>query len=672
MENRQKKENLIELIKKFKNKCPECGKLFLGALIEGSTEVGAYPVYVGISSYPLFCGKCPECAKKCYDNLYKYIEENNKAPCVDYMVDDVTGDDIEEYIDDIKYELDCCIYLDENYQMDQLAWGNPNVHGGELIDLLGFFEDEIIRSIAENEYKRKQMLIEKLEGDHKIQNYEKLFEFLKDEDPRIRIKIIEVLGNKDDPQILEKLIEFLIDKDPSVRKKTIEVLGNKDDPQILEKLIEFLKDKDPSIREKAIEVLGNKDDSLILQNSIILLKDESNYVRNKVIEILKNTKNSQVIQKLFELLKSEDKKISKNIEVILERNNSSEVIDKLIEMLKSENYEVWGQALEILSKKRAIKYLIDNLNNVINLIYDKFNIEESAQVKNFINILKIDKSTSLKYLVEKYKNETSDNQLIILDCIEKIGNERDIKEIIEELQIYDELITILKNKEYEKKKRTLAIKVLKNYISERDVLKFFIEILMDKQENDDVIKEIEEALRKFICFNVENLRYILNYLIDGYHTFDNRLKRKMCQLLLYYEKEYLRNKNFEQEKEILEILIDIINEIERKIVPQEESSEILLKNQENVNEIYKKIVEEIIEDFPFNYLLRILAEIRRKIGREKYIKMVLTKFNYKIQNKFKHEFFSKSFYRYVENFGNLEINSDIRAVIDEIRRDLII
>lgn len=40
MGNKQKRENIINLIKKFNNTCSECGKLFLGALIEGSTEVG--------------------------------------------------------------------------------------------------------------------------------------------------------------------------------------------------------------------------------------------------------------------------------------------------------------------------------------------------------------------------------------------------------------------------------------------------------------------------------------------------------------------------------------------------------------------------------------------------------------------------------------------------------
>ncbi|MBA7654047.1 hypothetical protein ES703_61921 [subsurface metagenome] len=35
MENKPKIENLVRLIRNFNNKCSECRKIFLGALIEG-------------------------------------------------------------------------------------------------------------------------------------------------------------------------------------------------------------------------------------------------------------------------------------------------------------------------------------------------------------------------------------------------------------------------------------------------------------------------------------------------------------------------------------------------------------------------------------------------------------------------------------------------------------
>ncbi|MGQ4876395.1 MAG: hypothetical protein ACP6IY_20215 [Promethearchaeia archaeon] len=151
MEINDIKERLIELIREYDNKCPECGKVFLGACILGSTETGSYPVYIEVESYPLKCGKCPECAKKCNANFIEYIKKYRKYPCnnenieidfADYYEDedDNLEDYVNRYIDEnkqcLKRELDCQIFCDEDYQMNSIANGNPSINGGILIDLL--------------------------------------------------------------------------------------------------------------------------------------------------------------------------------------------------------------------------------------------------------------------------------------------------------------------------------------------------------------------------------------------------------------------------------------------------------------------------------------------------------------------------------------------------------
>lgn len=133
-EIKKRKKNLIKQIKKFDNKCVVCGKLFLGAMLYGSTEVGAYPVDFGVTSYPLSCGKCPECVKECYENLNEFIEIDHKVPCEDIKLD------VTDEFEDIKYDLDCWVYLEENFQIDQLHAGNSNINGYELIDLFDIFD----------------------------------------------------------------------------------------------------------------------------------------------------------------------------------------------------------------------------------------------------------------------------------------------------------------------------------------------------------------------------------------------------------------------------------------------------------------------------------------------------------------------------------------------------
>jgi len=163
MENNEIKKNLIELIKKFDNRCTDCGKIFLGVAINGSTETGNYPIDVGLNSYSLSCGKCPDCAEKCYEGLHEYVRENGKVPCDDYTIyeffeiknrlQEFTDEEIDEFINESKFEIECCKYVDEDYQHDSLANGNPNIDGGVLVDLFKFFKDELQKVLSDKEDK---------------------------------------------------------------------------------------------------------------------------------------------------------------------------------------------------------------------------------------------------------------------------------------------------------------------------------------------------------------------------------------------------------------------------------------------------------------------------------------------------------------------------------------
>lgn len=652
MENEQQRENLINLIKNFNNSCSECGKLFLGALLEGSTEVGTYPVYVGISSYPLSCGKCPGCAQECYNDLDKYLELHNKAPCLDYE-----EEGLEKH--EILGELDCWMYLEANFQTEQLAAGNPNVEGGELIDLFDLIEEEIIYIKKEKDYTRKQQLLKNLGEDARNQSSESLIEFLEDEDLRIRMEAISILGNNDNLQINEKLLLLLKDENPSIRIKVIEILGKKDDPQIIEKLVDLLKDSNSGVREKLIEILGEQNNPQILQDILDLINDDSHSVRRKVIEVFSRIDNSQVFQKVFDQLKNENQEISKAIEDILKRNSSQNVIEKLIEMLKSDNDKDWVKALEILSNKRRSNYLIEKLNVLLDNIFDRLNFEDVAQIKYLTTILNIDKSGSLMYLIEKYNNKPQKIRLKILDFIGKISDKNVIREFIQELQIYDELIAILKDQNSENNLRILVINLLKNLDSNTKVMNVFITVMISDQESDFVISYIKKVFGELILFKVDNLNYFLNYFIDNYEVFDDKQKRLMYEVLLNYEKEFIRNKDYKKKTEVIEVLSKLLRETEAKIQIKESLSEnsLILKK---IKKILNKTIERIIDDFSLNYLIPLFTFLKRRINGREYKEM-----RYKFLQKIK-QAVVKSPMKYIRS---LEMSDDLKPAFYDIMRD---
>lgn len=166
-------------------KCPNCGKRFLGCAIDvdNSNPSGTHPgpVNIKIYFYPLSCGKCPECAKKCfagnvehkdqldlnYEILLEYVKKNSKIPCEEKTILEFynmkadkakkfTEEEIKGFIDSMMESVDCCAYLDKfhflpewdteykgrNYEPQ--PWDErKDFLGGKLVNLFDLIENEI-------------------------------------------------------------------------------------------------------------------------------------------------------------------------------------------------------------------------------------------------------------------------------------------------------------------------------------------------------------------------------------------------------------------------------------------------------------------------------------------------------------------------------------------------
>ncbi|MBA7654046.1 hypothetical protein ES703_61920 [subsurface metagenome] len=74
--------------------------------------------------------------------MENYLEQHNKAPCLDYEEEALSKSDI-------LGELDCWLYLDEDRYLGDLTI----ITEGELIDLFDYIEEEINKINAEKENK---------------------------------------------------------------------------------------------------------------------------------------------------------------------------------------------------------------------------------------------------------------------------------------------------------------------------------------------------------------------------------------------------------------------------------------------------------------------------------------------------------------------------------------
>lgn len=136
------KQKTKKILEKAVKVCSDCGKEFLGIAIDGGVD----PAHTWIATsetllYPLKCGKCPDCAEKCFNKIVgfstKNIKEedyNNtiKIPCENEFW---TSEEWWEY----KWGVDCYSYF--HYYTDlSMIEGVDETGATYLLDLLELFE----------------------------------------------------------------------------------------------------------------------------------------------------------------------------------------------------------------------------------------------------------------------------------------------------------------------------------------------------------------------------------------------------------------------------------------------------------------------------------------------------------------------------------------------------
>ena len=103
-ENKEKRKAWINFMKNYGVKCPDCGKLFYGEILYGTYKQVVDPLDIDLYGY-LNCGKCPECAKKCYDRCDEILERDRKLPCLDDNLDEKFDGDTYDFFFELRSKI---------------------------------------------------------------------------------------------------------------------------------------------------------------------------------------------------------------------------------------------------------------------------------------------------------------------------------------------------------------------------------------------------------------------------------------------------------------------------------------------------------------------------------------------------------------------------------------
>jgi len=200
---------------------------------------------------------------------------------------------------------------------------------------------------------------------------ERLIELLKDKDSKVRMSVVDVLGDIDSDNTVESLISLLKVKDRDVRWNVVYALGRIGSDRAIELLVPLLKDKDRDVCWDAAHALGYIGSDKAIVQLTSLLKDRNSIVRRAAASSLGETGSVEAVESLITLLKDKNSFVRWDAANALGMIGSDRAIEPLIPLLKDKDEDVQSRAAGALGRigsDRAIELLVPLLKDKDSLV----------------------------------------------------------------------------------------------------------------------------------------------------------------------------------------------------------------------------------------------------------------------------------------------------------------
>ncbi|MBN1356300.1 PilT/PilU family type 4a pilus ATPase [bacterium] len=263
--------------------------------------------------------------------------------------------------------------------------------GNILVEIAGHHSIDVLKQIiAEKPLNDKIHALDLLSNPRymklrKRKALEAAFEFIGNDDPAIRLKVIEIIsrhGERHDMPILigllkkeekrnlqavvealgrignadciPELVPLLESRHTGIKMAVIGTLGMFQDERSIEPLIEVLRDKNLLIRQKTVEVLGNlgrSENVRIGRLLVAMMKDRDVNVRRSIIEVIRIIGDrEQIWWKLIRYLRDEDWWVRERVTEVLAEIGGPQILDPIVSLLDDPYEVVRRYAIEVLMK----------------------------------------------------------------------------------------------------------------------------------------------------------------------------------------------------------------------------------------------------------------------------------------------------------------------------------
>lgn len=189
--------------------------------------------------------------------------------------------------------------------------------------------------------------------DGRVTGKGKLFEYLRSDNPLIRLRAVEVIGRIQDPQDVTHLTPMLRDPDPRVVRETVFALGQIDSEEAIPALVKASDTAMPDMHPLYAEAFGKIGGEDAVVELMEMLHSFQGSVRAGAAISMANIDDPSATNALLVSIHDNDAKVTWRAIYALEKANTKRVWESVIPFLRNEDPTVRSYAARTLGKQKV-------------------------------------------------------------------------------------------------------------------------------------------------------------------------------------------------------------------------------------------------------------------------------------------------------------------------------
>jgi HEAT repeat protein/cyclophilin family peptidyl-prolyl cis-trans isomerase len=202
--------------------------------------------------------------------------------------------------------------------------------------------------------------------DGRVTGNGKLFDYLRSDNPMVRLRAVEIVGRIQDPQDVSRLLPLIEDPDDHVVRETVFALGQIGSEEAVPELIKFSSQGPAEMKPLVAEALGKIGGAEAVLGLVELLHEFQGRVRAAAALSLAKVEDPSAINALLVSIHDSDTRVASRAIYSLERADVNRVRDSVIPFLSNDDPMVRAYAARTLGKQRAhsaVDPLLANLSD---------------------------------------------------------------------------------------------------------------------------------------------------------------------------------------------------------------------------------------------------------------------------------------------------------------------